>query len=115
MGAAQVDQTLARTHYTAGQVIRAWSPFLFLTATVTLWSVPPFKALFAPGGAMYDFVVNIPVPFLDKMVARMPPVVSAATPYAAVYKFDWLSATGTAILFAAILSIVWLRMKPRMR
>ncbi|VTM60137.1 L-lactate permease [Klebsiella pneumoniae] len=77
--------TLARTRYTAGQVIRAWSPFLFLTATVTLWSVPPFKALFAPGGAMYDFVINISVPFLDKMVARMPPVVSAATPYAAVY------------------------------
>lgn len=47
MGASQVDQTLARTGYTAGQVIRAWSPFLFLTATVTLWSVPPFKALFA--------------------------------------------------------------------
>ncbi|MGK3428025.1 L-lactate permease, partial [Klebsiella pneumoniae] len=42
-----------------------------------------------------------------------PPVVSAATPYAAVYKFDWLSATGTAILFAALLSIVWLRMKPK--
>lgn len=105
--------TLARTRYTAGQVIRAWSPFLFLTATVTLWSVPPFKALFAPGGAMYDFVINISVPFLDKMVARMPPVVSAATPYAAVYKFDWLSATGTAILFAALLSIVWLRMKPK--
>ena len=113
MGAAQVDQTLARTHYTAGQVIRAWSPFLFLTATVTLWSVPPFKALFAPGGAMYDFVVNIPVPFLDKMVARMPPVVSAATPTPRVHKFDWLSATGTAILFAAILSIVWLRVKPK--
>lgn len=62
---------------------------------------------------MYDFVINISVPFLDKMVARMPPVVSAATPYAAVYKFDWLSATGTAILFAALLSIVWLRMKPK--
>lgn len=115
IGASQVDMTLARTRYTAGQVIRAWSPFLFLTATVTLWSVPPFKALFAPGGAMYDFVINISVPFLDKMVARMPPVVSAATPYAAVYKFDWLSATGTAILFAALLSIVWLRMKPKRR
>lgn len=47
LGASQVDMTLARTRYTAGQVIRAWSPFLFLTATVTLWSVPPFKALFA--------------------------------------------------------------------
>ena len=112
MGASQVDQTLARTGYTAGQVIRAWSPFLFLTATVTLWSIPPFKALFAPGGALYDMVINISVPFLDKMVARMPPVVHDATPYAAVFKFDWFSATGTAILFAAILSVVWLRMKP---
>ena len=112
MGASQVDQTLARTHYTAGQVVRAWSPFLFLTATVTLWSVPPFKALFAPGGAMYHWVVNIPVPYLDKLVARMPPVVHEATAYAAVYKFDWFSATGTAILFAALLSIVWLKMKP---
>lgn len=57
-------------------------------------------------------VINISVPFLDKMVARMPPVVHDATPYAAVFKFDWFSATGTAILFAAILSVVWLRMKP---
>ena len=47
MGASHVDQTLARTGYTAGQIVRAWSPFLFLTATVTLWSIPPFKALFA--------------------------------------------------------------------
>lgn len=42
----------------------------------------------------------------------MPPVVHEATAYAAVYKFDWFSATGTAILFAALLSIVWLKMKP---
>ncbi|MBJ5601042.1 lactate permease LctP family transporter [Salmonella enterica subsp. enterica serovar Albany] len=53
MGASQVDQTLARTRYTTGQIVRAWSPFLFLTATVTLWSIPPFKALFAPGGALF--------------------------------------------------------------
>ncbi|WP_186799541.1 L-lactate permease, partial [Salmonella enterica] len=67
MGASQVDQTLARTRYTTGQIVRAWSPFLFLTATVTLWSVPPFKALFAPGGALYDWVINVPVPYLDKL------------------------------------------------
>lgn len=104
--------TLAHTGYTAGQVLRARTPFLFLTATVTLWSIPPFKALFASGGALYEWVINIPVPYLDKLVARMPPVVSEATAYAAVFKFDWFSATGTAILFAALLSIVWLKMKP---
>ncbi|MEW3531198.1 L-lactate permease [Escherichia coli] len=94
------------------QVIRAWSPFLFLTATVTLWSLPPFKTLFAPGGTLHDLVITVPVPYLDKLIARMPPVVSEATAYAAVFKFDWFSATGTAILFAALLSVIWLKMKP---
>ncbi|HBH4549365.1 L-lactate permease [Escherichia coli] len=94
------------------QVIRAWSPFLFLTATVTLWSLPPFKTLFAPGGTLHDLVITVPVPYLDKLIARIPPVVSEATAYAAVFKFDWFSATGTAILFAALLSVIWLKMKP---
>ncbi|ROR13346.1 L-lactate permease [Erwinia sp. JUb26] len=105
-------QPLVVEKYRPGQIIRAWMPFLFLTATVTLWSIPPFKALFAPGGELYNLVVNIPVPFLDKLVAKMPPVVAAITPYAAVYKFDWLSATGTAIIVAALISIVYLKMKP---
>lgn len=99
--------------YTLAQVVRAWMPFLFLTATVTLWSIPPFKALFAKGGALYDWVFTVPVPLLHELVARMPPVVSQATPYAALFKFDVVSATGTAILVAALLSILWLRMKPR--
>ncbi|TKJ89073.1 L-lactate permease [Erwinia persicina] len=106
------EQPLVVEKYRTGQIIRAWMPFLFLTATVTLWSIPPFKALFAPGGALYDLVVNIPIPFLDKLVAKMPPVVSAVTPYAAVFKFDWLSATGTAIIVAALIAIVYLKMKP---
>ncbi|EOE6865499.1 L-lactate permease [Cronobacter dublinensis] len=113
MGASVVDQTLARKNYTPGQVVRAWSPFLFLTATVTLWSIPPFKALFAKGGPLADLVFNVQVPYLDGLVARMPPVVAKASSYAAVYKFDWLSATGTAIFVAAIISIIWLRMKPK--
>ncbi|MFP1497144.1 L-lactate permease [Escherichia coli] len=33
-----------------------------------------FKALFASGGALYEWVINIPVPYLDKLVARMPQV-----------------------------------------
>ncbi|NDL61706.1 L-lactate permease [Acerihabitans arboris] len=104
--------TPAKT-YTAGQIIRAWMPFIFLTATVTLWSVPPFKALFVAGGPLQGWVVNISVPFLDKLVAKTPPVVAEALPYAAVYRFDWFSATGTAIMVAAFISIAYLRMEPR--
>ncbi|HHQ6615307.1 TPA: L-lactate permease [Serratia fonticola] len=110
---AVVDQKLVQQHYALGQIIRAWMPFIFLTATVTLWSIPPFKALFAQGGSLYDWVFSIPVPFLDKLVAKMPPVVANITPYVAVFKLDWFSATGTAIMVAAIASVIYLRMKPK--
>ncbi|TBL70972.1 L-lactate permease [Hafnia alvei] len=113
VGASVTDQTLARQNYTAKQVVRAWMPFIFLTATVTIWSIPPFKALFAKGGALQDWVFNFSVPLLDKLVAKMPPVVSESMPYAAVYKLDWLSATGTAIMVAAVISVIYLRMKPQ--
>ncbi len=112
MGASITDQTLVQGNYTRGQVLRAWLPFLFLTATVTLLSIPPFKALFAANGPLVNWVMTFPVPWLDGLVARMPPVVGHSTPYAAVFKFDWFSATGSAILVAALLSIAWLRMKP---
>lgn len=113
VGASMVDQDLTRKKYSAGQVIRAWMPFLFLTATVTLWSIPPFKALFAKGGALADWVFSVPVPLLNALVERMPPVVNSATPYPAIFKFDIISATGTAILLAAIVAIAYLRMKPK--
>ncbi|MGO2258330.1 MAG: L-lactate permease [Hafnia alvei] len=113
VGASVTDQTLARQNYTAKQVVRAWMPFIFLTATVTIWSIPPFKALFAKGGALQDWVFNFSVPLLDKLVAKMPPVVAESMPYAAVYKLDWLSATGTAIMVAAVISVIYLRMKPQ--
>ena len=113
VGASVTAQTLARQNYTAKQVVRAWMPFIFLTATVTIWSIPPFKALFAKGGALQDWVFNFSVPLLDKLVAKMPPVVAESMPYAAVYKLDWLSATGTAIMVAAVISVIYLRMKPQ--
>ncbi len=97
---------------TAGAIIKAWSPFIILTGMVTLWSIKPFKALFAAGGPLASTIINIPVPLLDKLVAKMPPVVAAATPYGAVYTFNWLSATGTAILIAAILTIAFARFSP---
>ena len=105
--AASVPATL-----TAGVVLKAWSPFIILTAMVTVWSIKPFKALFAQGAALAGSVLNIPVPLLHNVVQKVPPVVAASSPYGAVYSFNWLSATGTAILIAAVLSILFLRLKP---
>ncbi|MEX8191249.1 L-lactate permease [Comamonas guangdongensis] len=110
-GAAKI-QTAATVKLTAGVVLKAWSPFIILTAMVTMWSLKPFKALFASGGALAGTVFNLPVPMLHNLVQKMPPVVAAATPYGAVYSFNWLSATGTAILIGAVLAILLLRLKP---
>lgn len=108
--ASQADG--APTKLTLGIVLKAWSPFIFLTIMVTIWSLKPFKALFASGGALSSWVVNIPVPMLHDIVQKMPPIVPTPTPYAAVYAFNWFSATGTAILIAALISILYLRLKP---
>lgn len=98
--------------YNFGQIAKAWSPFVILTIMVTLWSLKPFKALFAKDGPLYALVFQFPVPMLDKLVIKMEPIVAKATPYAAVYKLDIISATGTAIFLAAIISMFVLGMKP---
>lgn len=109
---AAKPQAGATAPLTAGAIVKAWSPFIILTAMVTLWSLKPFKALFAAGGPLASTIISIPVPMLDKLVAKMPPVVAQATPYGAVYTFNWLAATGTAILIAAVLTIAFARFSP---
>jgi L-lactate permease len=112
----QVDSNIAlasQQKYSIGQIIKAWSPFAVLTAMVTLWSIKPFKDLFAKDGALSDLVISIKVPFLHQMIQKLPPVVAEAKDYDAIYKFDWLSATGTAIMIAAIITIIYLKMKPK--
>jgi L-lactate transport len=106
------EATLKVESHSFAQVAKAWSPFAILTVFVTVWSIKPFKALFARGGNLAWTVINQPVPMLDKLVIKMPPIVNGPTPYASVYTFDWLSATGTAILLSAVVSILVLRMKP---
>ncbi|WP_127075604.1 L-lactate permease [Rhodomicrobium lacus] len=98
--------------YTTGQVVKAWAPFLILTAFVTLWSIPAFKALFAANGPLVNTILSFHVPFLDMLVQKVPPVSAQPKLLDAVFKFNWLSATGTAIFLAAIASIILLGMRP---
>ncbi|MFT4013695.1 MAG: L-lactate permease [Paracoccus sp. (in: a-proteobacteria)] len=106
------DAATARQGHTGGQIIRAWSPFLFLTVMVTIWSIAPFKQLFAAGGALESWVIKIKVPLLHQLVQKVAPIVPQPAPYDAVYQFNWFSAVGTAILIAAIVTIAFLKMRP---
>src|SRR5439155_18099711 len=76
-----------------------------LTALVFLWGVPSFK------GALDRFSApSFRVPGLHNVVRRAPPIAAEPTaekpPKAeeAVYKLNWLSATGTGIFVAALLA-----------
>ena len=95
--------------YSFGEIFKAWSPFLILTVLVTIWTLKPFKAAFAPGGAMYNFVFNFAIPHLDQLVIKTAPIVAAPTAMPAVFKLDPISATGTAIFLSALISMAVLK------
>ncbi|MCP1651937.1 lactate permease LctP family transporter [Pseudomonas nitroreducens] len=99
--------------YSFGEILKAWSPFLVLTVLVTIWTLKPFKALFAPGGALYNLVFNFAIPHLDQLVVKTAPIVANPTPIAAVFKLDPVSATGTAIFLSAVISMVVLRISAK--
>ncbi|MFJ2985894.1 MULTISPECIES: lactate permease LctP family transporter [unclassified Pseudomonas] len=110
VGAARVQPSGSQpTPYSFGEIFKAWSPFLILTVLVTLWTLKPFKAAFAPGGAMYNFVFNFAIPHLDQLVVKTAPIVTAPTAMPAVFKLDPISATGTAIFLSALISMAVLK------
>ncbi len=93
---------------TAGrQLLRAWLPWLCLTAFVFTWSLPRVKAaLDAISGPTFA------IPCLHRAVVRMPPVVAVPTPDDALFKLNWLSATGTALLLAGLTAGLLLGVRP---
>ncbi|WP_085692846.1 MULTISPECIES: lactate permease LctP family transporter [unclassified Pseudomonas] len=110
VGAAVVQPSGSQpSPYSFGEIFKAWSPFLILTVLVTIWTLKPFKAAFAPGGAMYNFVFNFAIPHLDQLVIKSAPIVAAPTAMPAVFKLDPISATGTAIFLSALISMAVLK------
>jgi lactate permease len=82
------------------EIVRAWLPWLILTAMIIVWGLPSVKArldgLASPGVA---------VPYLHKLVQRVPPVaLPGASAEPAVFRLNLVSATGTGILAGAILA-----------
>jgi lactate permease len=86
-------------HAASGQVMQAWMPWIILSVVVFVWGLPQMKA--ALDGIS---IVRIPVAGLHNLVQRVPPVVASPTPEAAVFALNWLSATGSGILIAAIIA-----------
>ena len=88
-----------KLRYSDGQVFRAWAPFIILSLFVAAWGIKPVKvALDQMMGMVFNF--KFPIAGLDEMV-----IDQLGKPKPAVYVFNFISATGTAILFAWFFSI----------
>ena len=136
-GAAALPAGGAVEPRATGRATRAWMPWVFLSLFVTLWGAGPIKAFLngGPAGtAAYRQTGRPPaphavlspaldVPGLHRMVFRDHPVepdpvdpnrigdpsYRAKRAEAARFTLNWLSATGTAILFAALVTALYLR------
>jgi lactate permease len=110
--------------YSAGEVVKAWMPFAILSLFVLLWGLPKIKLamnqattpafkVMLPNGKVRPGPAGWDVPYLHNAVYRAAPVVQKPTPEPARYDFNWLSATGTACFFAAIVSGFLLGLEPK--
>jgi lactate permease len=106
-------------------VVRAWVPWLILSVIVFLWGTQTGKKVMNTPEKVFTSMAtwqpppskitnpSFPVKGLDKEVERVPPVVPKPTKEPAVFGFNWLSATGTGILIAAVLSGFVMGFSPR--
>ena len=102
------------------EVVRAWTPFILLTLFVTLLNTGFFKQLIQAAnpktgqaaGALNSLIFNFPY-YIDGTVARVAPIVKQATPIKAVFSFAPFTSTTTAIVLAAILTIIIFRVNSR--
>ena len=96
---APLDESLG-ARLSASESFAAWLPWILLSAVMVLWS---YAKLFQKGQ------ITFAVPHLHNAIL----ITLYNKPYAAKYSFQPL-ATGTAAVFATVLTAICLRVKPRL-
>jgi lactate permease len=97
-----------RHEHSAGAIFKAWLPWLTLSVVVFAWGIPQFSQWMDRKTS-----IGIPVAGLHNFVQRMPPVSLAPTPEPAIFSLNWLAASGTGILVAALLAGFLMGLGPR--
>jgi len=94
---------------TRRQIVQAWMPWAILTVCILCWGLPQAKDALDRLGAP-----KLAMPHLHNVVQRMPPVAPVgARPEAAIFSLNVFSATGTGILFAALVAGFTMGFSPR--
>lgn len=93
-------EKVVHASFPLSEVLRAWAPFLVLAVVVLLWGLAPVKSVLNS-----IFFTTFEWPGLHNLVVKTTPIVNSDTLYGAVYKLNLVSAAGTAILLAGLLSV----------
>ncbi len=120
LGTEAKELTKENNGLTAKKIVRAWTPFILLTLFVTIINLGFFKQLIQAAnpktgqkaGALNSLIFNFPY-YIDGSVARVAPIVKQSTPIKAVFSFAPFTSTTSAILLAAIVTIIIFRVKSR--
>jgi lactate permease len=132
----------APQHFTRREIAVAWVPWILLSVCVLVWGIPQIRT-FLDGGLSPAALAarnpqsdraptwwqrpnvlagltdtSIAVRHLNGLIYRDEPAVprrhpEGTRPEEALFRLNWLSATGTGILLAAVLSGCWMRVGPR--
>ncbi len=91
------EQTIeSNLKHSASEVLRAWSPFIIMTVIIVAWGLQPVKA------ALNSIAfVTVPLPGLYDGILKADGSQLVIKPF----EFNYLSAPGTALLFATLISI----------
>ncbi|MGA2264720.1 MAG: lactate permease LctP family transporter, partial [Acidobacteriota bacterium] len=93
--------------YSGRELFRAWGPYMLLVLCVLLWGWAPIQS------RLNTLSIAFSWPGLHNVIQRVPPAVPKPVAYGAPFNFNWLSASGTACLVAALLSALLLRLSSR--
>lgn len=102
------DKEMVAIKHSAREAWGAWMPWIILSVLVFLWGLPQIKQMLNQVS-----LIEFEVPLLHKAIFRAPPVVPQPKAEEAVFAFNWLSATGTALLLSGIVSGMMLRLSVR--
>ena len=98
------------TTYSAGKIVKAWAPFAILMVTLGICTIPALKIWAAN---VCHLVMNIASwPFLDGIVYRTAPIVPKPAIYAANFRWEFGTASGSAMFLSSLISMVVLRISP---
>jgi lactate permease len=114
--------TAALRKHSGGELFMAWLPYMLLVVFVLTWGEPSIKLMIDrfSNGLLPSFLPVNPnvlnglnVTGLHNAIERIPPVVAQPSPYAAVFAFGWLSASGTSCFLATIVAAIILGVRPK--